>query len=102
MGQRLSLAEREPMPELASHLLEDCRTVLPGIQALFGLQLVAVFNGKFWELSYNQRVLHLMAIALVAISVAQVMTPTAYHRQAHQFSVTRCIIPERVACSPLG
>jgi len=30
-----------------SHLLEECRMVLPGIQALFGFQLIAVFNQPF-------------------------------------------------------
>src|SRR5438445_33623 len=33
----------------ASHLLEECRMVLPGIQALFGFQLIAVFNQGFGE-----------------------------------------------------
>ena len=40
---------KENLPELVSHLLEECRMVLPGIQALFGFQLVAVFNQAFWE-----------------------------------------------------
>ena len=66
--------------------------VLPGIQALFGFQLIAVFNGKFWELPEGHRLLHLLAIDLVATSVALVMTPAAYHRQAHQFSISRQFI----------
>jgi hypothetical protein len=33
-----------------THLLEECRMVLPGIQALFGFQLVAVFNTPFKQL----------------------------------------------------
>ena len=31
----------------ASHLIEECRMVIPGIQALFGFQLIAVFNDGF-------------------------------------------------------
>ena len=84
--------QQESISEVASHLLEECRMVLPGIQALFGFQLIAVFNGKFWELSKVHRMWHLLAIALVAISVALVMTPAAYHRQAHQFSISRQFI----------
>jgi hypothetical protein len=84
-----SVPQPESASEVASHLLEECRMVLPGIQALFGFQLIAVFNGKFWELSDSHRMLHLTAIALVAVSIALVMTPAAYHRQAHQFSISR-------------
>ncbi len=36
--QRLSLEEE------ARHILEEARMVIPGIHALFGFQLVAVFN----------------------------------------------------------
>jgi hypothetical protein len=84
-----AVPQQESTSEVASHLLEECRMVLPGIQALFGFQLIAVFNGKFWELPESHRMLHLVAITLVAISVALVMTPAAYHRQAHQFSISR-------------
>ena len=87
-----NVRQQESTSQMASHLLEECRMVLPGIQALFGFQLIAVFNGKFWELPEGHRMLHLLAIALVAISVALVMTPAAYHRQAHQFSVSRQFI----------
>ena len=57
--------------------------VLPGIQALFGFQLMAVFNQGFWErLDSSEQRLHLLAVILVVIAVALVMTPAAYHRQA--------------------
>ena len=39
--QRLSLSEA------AQYLLDECRMVLPGIQALFGFQLIVVFNSGF-------------------------------------------------------
>jgi Family of unknown function (DUF6328) len=68
--------------EAAEYLLEECRMVLPGIQALFGFQLVAVFNQRFGELlSAAEQKLHLLAIGLVAIAVALIMTPAAFHRQ---------------------
>ena len=89
---RPALPQKEPLSEVASHLLEECRMVLPGIQALFGFQLMAVFNAKFWDLIYFHRVLHLLAIGLVAIAVALVMTPAAYHRLALQNSVSQFFI----------
>jgi len=71
-----------PLSEAVTHLLEECRMVLPGMQALFGFQLIAVFNSTFREkLTSTEQIIHLIAIALVAISVALVMAPAAYHRQ---------------------
>jgi len=36
-----------PLSKAAQLLLEECRMVLPGIQALFGFQLIVVFNSRF-------------------------------------------------------
>ena len=56
--------------------------VLPGVQALFGFQLIAVFNTGFAEkLSHGEQRVHLLALALVAMAGALIMTPAAYHRQ---------------------
>ena len=63
--------------------------VLPGIQALFGFQLIAVFNSTFSEkLSSLEQKLHLVAIGLVVIAIALVMAPAAYHRQSGATRVT--------------
>jgi len=73
----------------AAHLLEECRMVLPGIQALFGFQLIAVFNQGFGEkLSYGEQLLHLAAIVLTALSMALVMTPAALHRVSEPTEVS--------------
>jgi multisubunit Na+/H+ antiporter MnhG subunit len=58
--------------------------VLPGIQALFGFQLISVFNQGFKDsLSATEQILHLFALLLIAAAAALVMAPAAYHRQAH-------------------
>src|SRR5215211_2840406 len=76
--------------ELVSHLLDECRMVLPGVQALFGFQLIAVFNEGFDnKLTEHEQWIHLLALALVAISGALVMTPAAYHRQAEPMQVSK-------------
>ena len=81
--QTLSLAEA------AQYLLDECRMVLPGIQALFGFQLIVVFNPGFdQKLNAVEQDLHLTAIALVAIAVAIIMTPAAYNRQTAPMEVT--------------
>jgi uncharacterized protein DUF6328 len=82
----MSSSELSPA-EAAEYLLEECRMVLPGIQALFGFQLIAVFSAGFSErLSPGTQRLHLAACALVVSAIALIMTPAAYHRQrgAHQ------------------
>ena len=62
--------------------LDEARMVLPGVQALFGFQLIAVFSDGFERrLDEAERTLHLAAIVLVTIAIALVMTPAAYHRQ---------------------
>jgi hypothetical protein len=66
--------ERVPLSRAAQYLLEECRMVLPGIQALFGFQLIAVFSLGFAEkLTLAEQRLHLVAIALLAIAVALIM-----------------------------
>ena len=73
--------ETVKLSEAASYLLNECRMVLPGIQALFGFQLVAVFDDRFGrDLSDAEQAWHFAATALVAIAVALIMTPAAYHR----------------------
>ena len=74
--------EKIPLSEAVTHILEECRMVLPGIQALFGFQLIVVFNPAFHEkLSSTERWFHLIAIGLIIIAIALVMAPAAYHRQ---------------------
>ncbi|MES2309733.1 MAG: DUF6328 family protein [Verrucomicrobiota bacterium] len=72
----------------SEQLLEECRMVLPGLQALFGFQLIAVFNSTFSQLSSENQRLHLVSITLVVISIALIMTPAAYHRQTCPREVT--------------
>jgi len=78
-----------PLSEAVTHVLEECRMVLPGIQALFGFQLIVVFNPTFQEkLSGTERALHLIAIALIITAIALVMAPAAYHRQKDPQSIS--------------
>jgi Family of unknown function (DUF6328) len=79
--------------QAAEYLLQECRMVLPGMQALFGFQLIAVFNPGFAQkLSPFEQRLHLLAIALVAVAVSLIMTPAAYHRQARPYEVTETLL----------
>ena len=72
-----------------THLLEECRMILPGLQALLGFQLIAVFSATFGQLSPTEQRIHLVALALLAIAGALVMTPAAYHRQTRPRQVSQ-------------
>jgi hypothetical protein len=82
----------ESLEEEARFTIEESRMVLPGIQALFGFQLVAMFNQRFAELSTFQQRMHLAALLLVALSIGLVMAPAAYHRLAERGQISRHFI----------
>src|SRR5437773_70894 len=85
------------------HILEECRMVLPGIQALFGFQLIAVFNPGFAEkLSTVEQQLHLVSTLLTVCAVALVMTPAALHRQIDPLAVNRRFIKSRTMPADLS
>ena len=71
-----------PLDKAASLVLDESRMILPGIQALFGFQLIVIFNETFTQkLSFFEQRLHLLAIALVVITTVIIMTQAMYHRQ---------------------
>lgn len=85
--------EELPLSKAAEYLIEECRMILPGIQALFGFQLIAVFNSTFDEkLTSLEQKLHLLAIVLVGVAIVIIMTPAAYHRQTGPEDITQQFI----------
>jgi hypothetical protein len=70
-------------------VIEEARMVLPGIQAVFGFQLIAVFNNGFNNLRPPEQVLHLAALLLVAVAIALIMTPASFHCIAEKGIVSR-------------
>ena len=85
--------EELSLNDAATHVLEECRTVVPGMQALFGFQLIAVFSASFkQDLSQAERMIHLAAILLVTLAIALVMAPAALHRQSEPMSVSQRFI----------
>jgi hypothetical protein len=78
----------EGLEKTTQAAIEESRMVLPGIQALFGFQLIAVFNQGFRESPASEQHMHYGALVLVALSVAIIMTPAAYHRIVEVRSVS--------------
>jgi hypothetical protein len=95
--------EQLSLDAAARHILEECRMVLPGIQALFGFQLIAVFNQGFAEkLSTGEQYLHLLSIVLTVFAVALVMTPAVLHRRIDPMAVSRQFIETSTRLLLLG
>lgn len=84
--------ERLALADEAKESIEEARMVLPGIQAVLGFQLIAVFSQRFEALSSPQQLLHFTSLVLVALAIALVMTPAAYHRIAEPGIVSRRFI----------
>jgi hypothetical protein len=83
---------RETLEEEATHVLEEARMMLPGVQAILGFQLIAAFNERFTQFERPEQILHFIAFLLVALAMGLVMAPAAYHRQAERgFIVGICL-----------
>lgn len=79
----------ESLEEQATHTESEARMLLPGVQTILGFQLMAVFNQRFEQFSREEQVLHFAAFLLTALTMALMMAPAAYHRQAQRDRVTR-------------
>jgi hypothetical protein len=84
--------EKEELDKRAQNAIEEARMVLPGIQALFGFQLIAVFNQRFPQMPAGQQLLHYTALLLIGVAIGLIMAPAAYHRIVEQHSVSRFFV----------
>jgi hypothetical protein len=73
-------SDADALNEEMRNIIEEARVILPGIQALFGFQTIAVFNQRFVELPEYAKDCHLIGLGMVIIAVALVMTPAVYYR----------------------
>ncbi|MGE5377062.1 MAG: DUF6328 family protein [Bacteroidota bacterium] len=86
--QAQTCKEELPLDKAASLVLDESRMVLPGIQALFGFQLIVVFNDAFTQkLNIFEQRLHLLAIALVLIATMIIFIQAVFHRQTAEKEV---------------
>ena len=87
-AKRGASADTEKTEKMAMAAIEEARMVLPGIQALFGFQLIAAFNAAFQKLEPQEQILHFVALVLVALAIAIIMTPAAYNRLVERGSLS--------------
>lgn len=63
-------------------LLEELRTLLPGVQVLFAFLLTATFSPRFGDLDTFGRDLYGLALAGTAVAAVIFLAPASYHRVA--------------------
>jgi len=64
-------------------MIEEARCILPGLQAVFGFQTIAVFNERFDDLEQYAQVCHVIGLVLLVIAMVMLMTPAVYYRAQH-------------------
>jgi len=95
--------ELESRSDCLRNLQQEARMVFPGVQALFGFQLIAVFNAGFRsELSSRLQVLHLAALLCSAIATLLIIFPAAHHRQAESGQISNYLLQLGNRCLCLG
>ena len=98
--------ELEKIDSEMRNIIEEARVILPGVQALFGFQTIAVFNDRFDDLATFAKLSHIMALVMVILSVAMVMTPAVYYRSCGGYATHAMVALSsrmiRGALCPLG
>jgi hypothetical protein len=73
-------ASRTPLSIRIEQLLTEARVIIPGAQALFGFQFIAMLTAGFDRLPQSAKIVHAVALLLIAVDVILLMTPAALHR----------------------
>ncbi|MDZ5453820.1 DUF6328 family protein [Labrys sp. ZIDIC5] len=82
--QAMPIAKEPPIATKVEHVLTEARVVLPGAQALLGFQLAIILTDGFEHLPPSAKLVHGLALGLVALSTVLLMAPAAYHRLGYQ------------------
>jgi hypothetical protein len=69
-----------PLSTKVEQLLTEARVIIPGGQALFGFQFIAMLTKGFDQLPAGSQLVHTAALCLIAMNVIVLMTPAALHR----------------------
>lgn len=81
-GAQSDAKVRASLEDRISLLLTESRVILPGCQALLGIQFAAVFSDGFQQLPESSRMVHLLCLVFLALAMVMLLAPAAYHRLA--------------------
>ena len=84
--------ESESLKDEMRNVVEETRMVIPGVQALFGFQTMAVFNNRFEDLPPAGVTAYLFGLIMLALAIALLMAPAAFHRISERGQVSRALI----------
>ena len=73
-------ASQTPLATKIEQMLTEARVIIPGAQALFGFQFVAMLTTGFDRLPHEVKLVHAIALGLIGLNVVLLMTPAALHR----------------------
>ncbi|MBW3657493.1 MAG: hypothetical protein KY457_02570 [Actinobacteria bacterium] len=79
----LSSDEREEeQRERYRELLEELRTIIPGVQVLFAFLLTVPFASRFEEVDHVGRLAFMVALLSAGVAIVLFLTPASFHRIA--------------------
>ena len=98
-GAQPDESHKERVDRELTELLEEIRTILPGVQILFGFLVILPFQFTD-ELADLERLLYVAALLSVACGFALLVAPSIHHRirfrrldkEAHLFRANRLVI----------
>jgi hypothetical protein len=64
-------------------LLTEARVIIPGAQALFGFQFVAMLTAGFDRMPHASKAIHAVALGFIAINIVLLIMPAALHRLSY-------------------
>ncbi|MCY0987131.1 DUF6328 family protein [Nannocystis sp. ILAH1] len=80
--------EPQEVPAQLGQIFAEANMILPGVLSLLGLQVISTLNDIFLkQLGPVEHGLHLAAFILLAVGLALVVTPAAYHRQTAPYGI---------------
>jgi hypothetical protein len=88
-------SQEEKNDQEMRNIIEEARCILPGLQAVFGFQTIAVFNERFTDLQGYAQVCHLVGLGLMVTAMALLMTPAVYYRAQHGQATSRMVRTSR-------
>jgi lysylphosphatidylglycerol synthetase-like protein (DUF2156 family) len=81
-SQALPSFETTPLHQKIKQMLHEAWVVLPGATGILGFQLMITTTAAFKALEPGIRLLHFVALALIAFTLMLLLTPAAIHRKA--------------------
>lgn len=91
----------EEARERYRELLEELRTIIPGVQVLFGFLLTAPFSARFGDLDALGRDLYAAVLVGVSLTIIVFLTPAAVHRIGNERDRSRRL-RRAVWCTVIG